>query len=44
MTYSKEKASFNKDEIMNPEYKEESLTKDVFLWDGHYYEMKKEKS
>jgi len=87
VTYSKEKASFDKDEIMNPEYKEESLTKDeffneyrnefsdigiesesvktvtinnwtnagsifiikddqtmIFLWDGHYYEMKKEKS
>lgn len=85
VTYSQEKASFDKDEIMNPEYKEESITKDdffneyrnklsdlgietesvktvsinnwtnpgssfivkddqtmIFLWDGNYYEMKKE--
>lgn len=31
VTYSQEKASFDKDEIMNPEYKEESITKDDFL-------------
>ncbi|MEK8208870.1 hypothetical protein NST41_24970 [Paenibacillus sp. FSL L8-0696] len=86
VTYSIEKASFDKDEIMSPEYKEENITKDdffneyrnelsdlgietesvktvsinnwtnpgssfivkddqtmIFLWDGNYYEMKKEK-
>jgi hypothetical protein len=85
-TYTNEKASFDKDEILNPEYKELELTNDgffneyrnqlsdigintnsvktveiinwtnagsvlfikddqtmIFLWDGNYYEMKREK-
>ena len=85
-TYTKEKASFGKDEILNPEYIEQDLSKDaffndyrsqlselriesesvktisinnwmnagnfliikddetmIFLWDGNFYELKREK-